>query len=140
MTSTEIAGAVLPWMQAFATAFVPVAGTLAGLWLRKRGINADVVAAAGRGATLGYSAIVKSGMPHNSAEAIALGEQVATDYLATMMPSKLLSAGLDPAKAAALAAAQLGKVLQVAVPMTGEITTLAGPYATGLALAPAPAA
>ena len=129
MTSAEIGAAVLPWAQAVAMAFIPTAGTIAGVWLRNKGINADVIEAAGRGAGAGMAAIVKSGLPRTSAAAVALGEQVATDYLTTMLPGKIASVGLSPAGVANLASAQLGRLLGVTVPATeapGTMTPAAG--------------
>ena len=107
----------LPWIQAAATAFVPVAITVAGMIAQRRGVNSDVIAASQRGAGVAYTAMLATGRPLNDPAVMAIGIRAASDYMLTMVPDKVVSAGLDPRAVETLAHAQIGLLLAPVTPV-----------------------
>lgn len=84
---------LLPWLNLMLVAFLPVAGTIAMAWARKRGISADVLNAAGRAAGVGYEALITSGVPITSPRAKEIVAAAGREYLVEMMPNKVRATG-----------------------------------------------
>lgn len=113
MTDTLVSSLVLPWLNAFALALVPVLGGLALALLRKHGINTAWFEAIGRAGGASYMALLASGKPVTDKAALVAAAQVGADYLVARVPSIVASKGLGPDALAQIAGAELGKVLGV---------------------------
>lgn len=103
--------ALLPWLQAFAAAVVPVLGTLALAWLRRRNINTTVIEAVGRAAGEAYRHVAASGRPITDPGALGAAIDAGGRYLVDRIPDTLQRAGVTPEAAAQLVGAELGRLL-----------------------------
>lgn len=102
---------LLPWLHALVMAFIPVAGVAGMAWARKRGINADVLAAAARAAGEGYDKLRASRVPLSSPEARRIVAEAGRDYMLDMIPAKMDAVGLTASGAERIVGAEFGKLL-----------------------------
>lgn len=105
--------AFLPWLQAFATALLPLLGAMALTWLRRRQVNTVVFEAVGRAAGEAYKHIAASGRPVTDPVALAAGINAGGSYLLDRIPDTLRAAGLSPEDAAQIVGAELGKLMAI---------------------------
>lgn len=108
-----LANIVLPWLQTFAAAALPILGALALAWLRRRQINTVVIEAVGRAAGEAYKHIAASGRPVTDPVALAAGINAGGSYLLDRIPDNLRAAGLSPEDAAQIVGAELGKLFAI---------------------------
>lgn len=126
---------LLPWLQAFALAFVPGAAVLglvvARPWLVRHRLNSAML----DGAAAAYAQAVASGVSVNSAAGLATVLSSTLAHAAGVAPSAV--EGLDPHEAAQLALTALGKTLVAdpGVSIGGPVVAAAVPVGGGAAVA-----
>lgn len=113
MNSLIVTAVVVPWLQAFAMALVPILFGLGLALLRKHQINTQWYEAIGRAGGAAYNAVLTSGAQLDSKAALAVGAKAGADYLAARVPGIVAARDLDPAALAQIAGAQLGTLLAV---------------------------
>lgn len=132
--SVVLNGFILPWLNAFVIAFVPLAATVlasrAVAYLAQRNINTCWFEAISRAGGEAYKAFLLTGKPITDVAALQLASAAGAAYLAARVPEIVLKRGLDPAALAQIAGAELGKLL------AADPTVKPGPVAVVPVLVP----
>lgn len=110
MTETLLA-AVMPWLQAFVLALVPVLGAYALSLLRSHGIDNVLTQAIGRAGGVAYTQLLASGKPVTDRNALASAAMAGAAYLQDRVPGIVAAKGLSPGAVADIAGAELGRLL-----------------------------
>lgn len=104
---------ILPWLQAFAAALIPILGTMALGWMRQRNLNTAMVEAIARAGGEAYRHLASSGRPVTDTRAVTAAAEAGARYLLDRVPDTMRALGVSPEDAAQLAGAELGKLLAV---------------------------
>lgn len=118
MSAASIATDILlPWLNAVALAFVPVAGTLAGgfamRFMQQHQMDVTLFQAISRAGGEAFRSFVATGAPLTDKAAMASAATVGARYLQDRIPEIIAAKGLSPAAVAQVVAAEMGKLFAV---------------------------
>jgi hypothetical protein len=111
MDDMEIAKAFAPWVQQLFLAVLPVLGAWAVAELRRRSVNATLVAAIERAGGEAYRHLLASGRAPTDPGALAAAARAGSLYLFERVPDALRARGVSAEAAEQIAGAELGRLL-----------------------------
>lgn len=106
-----IAAALAPWLNALLIAVLPAIGAWAVAELRRRNLNATVVAAMERAGGEAYRHLLASGRPATDPAALAAAARAGALYMLDRVPDAMRARGVTESGAEQAAAAELGRLL-----------------------------
>jgi hypothetical protein len=102
---------ILPWLDAFVTALLPLLFALGLAWLRRHHLNTTFLAILGQAAGTAYQQLAQSGAKITDSVSLHAAIAAGVSYLVANLPRALQAQGITPERAAAMVAAELGRLI-----------------------------